>query len=103
MNKRLRPQVERSFAKQALLYLPDRILDLLDVFTVGAHLGLGFYGDHHVTRGLQLAWDGGICNLLGSGPVVGMAGGRRQLLHLLPAIVKARLDWREVIVDAPLG
>ncbi len=56
MNKRLRPQVERSFAKQALLYLPDRILDLLDVFTLGAHLGLGFYGDHHVTRGLQLAW-----------------------------------------------
>jgi hypothetical protein len=55
MNRKFRPQVERSLHTRALLWLPDRLLDLLDVVTVGVHLGPGAFADAHVTRGLQVA------------------------------------------------
>lgn len=54
-NRQLRPSVDRPLALRALLYLPDRVLDLLDVVTAGVHLGPGAFGDVHVTRGLQLS------------------------------------------------
>lgn len=54
MNRRLRPAVERSPRTRALLWLPDRLLDLLDIVTVGFHLGPGAFADVHLTRGFQL-------------------------------------------------
>jgi hypothetical protein len=55
MNRRVRPPVERSPWVRALLWLPDRMLDLLDIVTVGVHLGPGAFADVHVTRALQTA------------------------------------------------
>ncbi len=53
MNSKLRPGVKRSGVVRVLLYLPDRILDLMDVATVGVHFGPGVFLDSHLTRGLQ--------------------------------------------------
>lgn len=53
MNRRARPPVERSPSARALLWLPDRLLDLLDIVTLGVHLGPGAFADVHVTRALQ--------------------------------------------------
>ncbi len=55
MNRKPRPQLERSPRARALLWLPDRLLDLLDIVSVGVHFGLGAYADAHVTRALQFA------------------------------------------------
>lgn len=44
---------ERSIAAKALLYLPDRLLDLLDVVSLDLHFGPGLFSEVHVTRGLQ--------------------------------------------------
>jgi hypothetical protein len=55
MNRKLRPEVDRRVWVCALLYLPDRILDLIDVVSVGVHLGTGVFADSHLTRALQLA------------------------------------------------
>jgi hypothetical protein len=54
MNRTFRPQVERSAHTRALLWIPDRLLDLLDVVTVGVHLGTGAFADAHVTRAVQV-------------------------------------------------
>jgi hypothetical protein len=53
MNRRPRPHIARSGWSRALLWLPDRLLDLLDVVTLGVHLGPGAFADAHVTRGFQ--------------------------------------------------
>jgi len=53
MNRKLRPRVERPTAQRVLLWLPDRLLDLMDVATFGVHLGPGAFGDWHFTRALQ--------------------------------------------------
>lgn len=53
MNRRIRPPVTRPGWCRALLWLPDRLLDLLDVVTFGVHLGPGAFADAHVTRGFQ--------------------------------------------------
>jgi hypothetical protein len=55
MNRKLRPQLERTQWTRALLWLPDRLLDLLDVATVGIHLGPGAFADAHLTRALQVS------------------------------------------------
>jgi hypothetical protein len=54
MNRKFRPQVERSVGVRALLWLPDRLLDLVDLVTVGIHLGPGAFADAHVTRAFQV-------------------------------------------------
>ncbi len=55
MNRGLRPPTERPRSTRIQLWLPDRLLDLLDVVTLSVHLGPGLYADQHVTRGLQVA------------------------------------------------
>ena len=54
MNRKRRPHVDREPLTRALLWLPDRVLDLLDVVTVGVHLGTGAFADAHVTRAVQV-------------------------------------------------
>ena len=65
MNRGLRPHIERSPRAQALLWLPDRLLDLLDIVTFGVHFGVGGFADGHVTRGFQ--WGGGFRSTGGLG------------------------------------
>jgi hypothetical protein len=65
MNRRLRPAAGRSFGTQALLYLPDRVLDLMDVVTFGVHFGYGVFADLHATRAAQAV--GGIHSVGGLG------------------------------------
>ena len=55
MNRSMRPPVERSFRAKALLYLPDRLLDLMDVVTFDVHCGIGAFADAHATRAMQVA------------------------------------------------
>ena len=55
MNRRLRPPVERAFHAKVLLYLPDRLLDLMDVVTFGVHFGYGAFASVHATRAAQFA------------------------------------------------
>lgn len=52
-NQPLRGAVSRAPAWRVLLYLPDRLLDLADVFSVDLHLGFGLYANVHATRALQ--------------------------------------------------
>ncbi len=53
-NFRRRMPADRSVLGAALLYLPDRVLDLLDVLSFDVHVGLGAFANVHVTRALQL-------------------------------------------------
>jgi len=55
MNHRIRPQLERSAVQRGLLWLPDRLLDLMDVLTFGIHLGPGAFADSHFTRAVQVS------------------------------------------------
>ena len=55
MNRAMRPPAERSLKAKALLYLPDRLLDLLDTVTFGVHFGIGAFADAHATRAVQVA------------------------------------------------
>ncbi len=48
-----RPSVERSLFARTLLYLPDRMLDLLDVVSFDLHFGWGAHANLHLTRALQ--------------------------------------------------
>jgi len=52
-NRPLRAAVERPLGVRALLYLPDRLLDLADVASFDLHLGFGLYANAHATRALQ--------------------------------------------------
>lgn len=54
-NKSLRPVTQRSTAAKILLYFPDRVLDLMDVVSVSAHVGPGAFIDVHATRAVQTA------------------------------------------------
>jgi hypothetical protein len=49
-----RPTTERSVPAKVLLYLPDRILDLLDILSFDVHLGPGLFLNYHVTRAAQV-------------------------------------------------
>ena len=53
MNRKLRPSVRRPLWARLLLFLPDRVLDLLDVVTFDVHFGLGAFADVHATRAIQ--------------------------------------------------
>jgi hypothetical protein len=53
-----RLQVDRSVAAQILLYLPDRILDLFDIFSFDVHIGLGALANVHLTRAVQFGAGG---------------------------------------------
>ena len=57
-NLRRRPQVDRSVAAHVFLYLPDRLLDLLDCVSFDVHLGLGVLANVHVTRAVQVGVGG---------------------------------------------
>ena len=54
MNRKLRAQADRPIWARALLWLPDRALDLMDVVTFEAHTGVGLFADAHATRAMQL-------------------------------------------------
>lgn len=54
MSLAIRPQLKRSTRARVMLWLPDRILDLLDVASFGVHFGIGAFADGHVTRALQI-------------------------------------------------
>jgi hypothetical protein len=47
--------LERPIAARIALYLPDRILDLLDIATFDVHFGPGAFADVHATRAVQAA------------------------------------------------
>ncbi|MGQ0551657.1 MAG: hypothetical protein ACT4PU_00380 [Planctomycetota bacterium] len=52
-NFRQRPQADRWFISKVLWYLPDRVLDILDVFSFDVHFGLGAFVNVHLTRFFQ--------------------------------------------------
>ena len=92
-NRLRRLPIERSPGMKALLYIPDRILDLLDVYTIELHGGPGVYLDFHVTRALQIA--GGARAILGVGTYSNhtILGGRAHAnagLTVLPLGVQAQ-------------
>lgn len=64
-NRPLRVRVARPVWVRALLYLPDRLLDLADVVSIDLHLGFGLYANAHATRALQAA--GGARGVTGIG------------------------------------
>jgi hypothetical protein len=73
-NRPLRAPARRPPALRALLYLPDRLLDLTDVVSFDLHLGFGLYGNVHLTRALQAG--------LGARGVTGVGWHERRSLGL---------------------
>jgi len=73
-NRPLRARARRPPAVRALLYLPDRLLDLADVASFDLHLGFGLYGNVHLTRALQAG--------LGARGVTGVGWHERRSLGL---------------------
>ncbi|MBI4879928.1 MAG: hypothetical protein HY812_09775 [Planctomycetes bacterium] len=57
-NRARRVPIERSLGARIGLYLPDRLLDLLDVLSFDVHLGLGVLVNVHVTRAVQVGAGG---------------------------------------------
>jgi len=57
-NLRRRPQIDRSVAAHIFLYLPDRLLDVLDCVSFDVHFGLGLLVNLHVTRAAQFGIGG---------------------------------------------
>ena len=53
-NVAFRPPAERAVATRILLYLPDRIFDLLDIVSIEGRSGLGGGAEVHLTRAGQL-------------------------------------------------
>jgi hypothetical protein len=53
-----RPAVLRTPGLKVLLYLPDRILDILDLVSFDVHLGPGLYANVHATRAVQVGAGG---------------------------------------------
>jgi hypothetical protein len=53
MNRARRAPADRHLVSRALLYLPDRFVDLCDVLSFDVHLGFGLWADVHATRALQ--------------------------------------------------
>lgn len=48
-----RDPVEREPWVRALLYIPDRVLDYLDIYSFDVHLGIGLLANLHFTRAVQ--------------------------------------------------
>ncbi len=57
-NKAIRYPVTRSKAARIWLYVPDRILDFLDIATLDIHLGPSFFLNVHATRAAQAGFGG---------------------------------------------
>ncbi len=53
-NRAVRIPTERPLWARILLYLPDRVLDLLDVLSFDVHVGPGVLVNVHLTRAVQL-------------------------------------------------
>jgi hypothetical protein len=64
-NRARRPEIARTPTMKALLYLPDRVADLIDCVTAEAHVGLGYFAKLYATRALQLG--GGARAVVGAG------------------------------------
>lgn len=64
-NVAFRPPVDRSIPIRILLYLPDRIFDLLDIVSFDMSSGLGVGAEVHLTRALQLGGQAGYGLALG--------------------------------------
>jgi hypothetical protein len=73
-NRPVRAPVARPPALRALLYLPDRLLDLADLASFDLHLGFGLYANLHATRALQAG--------LGARGVTGVGWHERRSLGL---------------------
>jgi len=58
VNRPPRYPVERTVGKKVLLYVPDRLVDLLDCITFELHLGPGVYLNGHATRAVQIGGGG---------------------------------------------
>jgi len=89
---RRRP-IQRSPVATAALYLPDRLLDLIDLYTFEVHVGPGAYFDYHITRALQCAF--GLRAIAGVGTygnrtILGGRGHANAGVTLLPAGVQAQ-------------
>lgn len=65
VNRARRLVVHRPVWARVLLYLPDRILDLLDLFSFDVHVGPGLFLDLHVTRVAQVGVGGRFVGGLG--------------------------------------
>ena len=52
-NRAHRITADNSVWTRMLLYVPDRVLDLLDVVSFDAHVGWGLFANVHVTRAVQ--------------------------------------------------
>jgi hypothetical protein len=52
-NRRLRPHVDRPTWQRVALYVPDRLLDLVDVVSVSGQLGWGVLFDVHATHAVN--------------------------------------------------
>ena len=88
-----RLEVARPVAIRALLYLPDRLVDLLDVITMEAHVGVGAYADLHLTRGAQAAAGArGVVGLgtYGARTIVGSRAQANAGVTVLPAGASAQ-------------
>ena len=64
-NVAFRPPIDRSIGARILLYLPDRVLDLLDVASLEMRFGLGGGAEVHATRAGQLGLEGAYSGSLG--------------------------------------
>ena len=54
INRRLRTKTDWFFMKHLIFYVPDRILDVLDIFSFDLHVGLGVLANVHATRAVQV-------------------------------------------------
>jgi hypothetical protein len=53
-NRRLRAPVDRPIWQRVALYVPDRVLDALDVVNVSVQLGTGAFMDYHATHAMNV-------------------------------------------------
>ena len=53
INRRMRVPTDSSFLYRLIVYVPDRVFDLLDLVTLDVHVGLGAYANLHLTRAAQ--------------------------------------------------
>jgi len=58
VNRLARYPVERTTGEKVLLYVPDRLVDLLDCVTFEFNFGPGIYLNYHATRAVQLGGGG---------------------------------------------
>ena len=94
-NRARRYEVERSPGMRAALYLPDRLVDLLDCFTFDLNFGPTAYYKLHFTRTLQIG--GGARAVVGFGTysarsIAGASGWSGAELAFLPINVGAEAN-----------